>query len=108
MVAMQRIERNESPELQMLGRKMITNLRSRTPSRRYRRAWYGYCLFRVNWETLFPNSFVGDGKSYSNKISVGLSPHWFKLDRVSWSHDFELYVLGLRIHYARSYGGTFG
>jgi hypothetical protein len=88
----------------------MQNLRSRAPSRRYRRAWYGYCLFRICWETLQPNSgsFVGDGNAYSNKLSVGLSPHWFKWDKVSWSHDFELYVLGLRIHYARSYGGRFG
>lgn len=88
---------------------MFCNLRFRTPSRRYRRAWYGYCVFRVCWETIKSESpHVGFGKSYSNKLSFGLSPKWFKWDKESWSRDFELYVLGFRIHYARSYGGRFG
>lgn len=81
-------------------RRAGANFRWRTPSRRYRRAWYSYCLFRVCWETTFPDSFVGDGRSFSNKLSVGFSPQWFKWDHTQGTHDFELYVLGLRIHYA--------
>ena len=80
---------------------MISNLRIKGG---WRRNWYGICLFRVFWERGEP----GDGFGYSNKLSFGLSPRWFGWVRESWSVDFELYLLGLRIHYARSYGGRFG
>jgi hypothetical protein len=86
---------------------VLENFRWRTPNHRYRRMWYGYCLFRFCWETMFPDSFVGDGKSFSNKVSVGLSPQWFKVFSAT-KYDTEVYFLGLRIHYARSYGGRFG
>jgi len=82
---------------------MPTNLRIKTPSRRWRRNWYGYNLFRVCWE----NGEPGDGVGYSNKLSVGLSPRWFGWLRQTLG-DLEVYLLGLRVHYSRSYGGRFG
>lgn len=54
-------------------------------------------LFRLMWE----RGTVGDGKGYSAKLAVGLLPKLFYYD------DGRLTIFGLRIHYARSYGGIF-
>ncbi len=54
-------------------------------------------LFRLMWE----RGTVGDGKGYSAKLAVGLLPKLFHYD------DGRLTIFGLRIHYARSYGGIF-
>ncbi len=82
---------------------MLTNFRSRTPAWRYRRAPYGFLLFRVCWETGTP----GDGVGYSSKLSLAMSPNWFRV--LTWERDDkELYLLGLRVHHRRSYGGRFG
>jgi hypothetical protein len=52
-------------------------------------------LFRVMWE----RGTVGDGRGYSAKLAVGLMPKLFHRE------DGRVTVLGLRIHYCRSYGG---
>lgn len=54
-------------------------------------------LFRVMWE----RGTVGDGKGYSAKLAIGLRPSLFHYD------DGRLTIFGLRVHYARSYGGIF-
>lgn len=54
-------------------------------------------LFRVMWE----RGVVGDGHGYSAKLAVGFRPKLFHWD------DGRLTIFGLRIHYCRSYGGTF-
>lgn len=62
-----------------------------------------YRLFRVMWERGTP----GDGTGYSVKLSVALAPRllgWTREGRADWF----LFLAGLRIHYARSYGGRFG
>jgi hypothetical protein len=48
---------------------------------------------------------VGDGKGYSSKTSLALTPRLF-----SFRRDFGewiLTVLGVRLHHVRSYGGIF-
>lgn len=48
---------------------------------------------------------VGDGSGYSTKVSVALCPKLFGFYR-----EFDGWVLvvaGVRIHYARSFGGRF-
>lgn len=55
---------------------------------------------RVMWE----RGIVGDGDGYSVKLSVGLRPALFRWKR--GSTGWLLTVLGLRVHYDRSYGGT--
>lgn len=46
---------------------------------------------------------VGDGKGYSTKFSVGLAPVLFGLDREY--QGWTLFVLGVRLHWQRAYGG---
>lgn len=52
-------------------------------------------LFRVTWE----RGQVGDGRGYSAKVAIGLAPRLFHRD------DGRITVLGVRVHYAKSYGG---
>lgn len=53
-------------------------------------------LFRVMWE----RGEVGHGKGgYSAKLAVGLMP------RLYHREGGRVTILGLRVHYARSYGG---
>jgi len=59
-------------------------------------------LFRVLWE----RGHVGDGKGYSAKLAVGLTPRLIGFHRDTRT-DFIVSVLGLRVHYSRSYGGIF-
>lgn len=55
-------------------------------------------LFRIMWE----RGEVGQaGGGYSAKLAVGLMPKVFHWD------DGRLTVLGVRVHYCRSYGGIF-
>lgn len=75
-------------------------LRLDTPQRHFR-------LFRMVWER---GTF--DGRGYSVKFSVGVECRWFYLegfnrDRRCWKYDWRVTLLGLRLHYARSYGGRF-
>ena len=60
-----------------------------------------YRLFRVMW----CKGKVGDGRGYSAKLSFAFVPWIFNVRR-DW-HEFECTVLGLRVHYKRSYGGRF-
>lgn len=60
-------------------------------------------LFRLLWE----RGTVGDGRGYSAKLSVALTPHLWHFSR-GVTHNWLVTVLGLRIGYARSYGGIFG
>lgn len=64
-------------------------------------------LFRVMWE----RGIVGDGKGYSAKLAVGLEARllrWETSYRVREPrHDWCVTLFGVRIHYARSYGGRF-
>lgn len=60
-------------------------------------------LFRVMWERGEPGK---PGGGYSAKLSVALTPsllHWGCDSKTDWL----LTVLGLRLHYCRSYGGIF-
>lgn len=59
-------------------------------------------LFRVIWE----RGRVGDGEGYSAKLAVGLTPRLLGFHRDART-DFIVSILGLRIHYSRSYGGIF-
>lgn len=52
-------------------------------------------LFRIMWEV----GTVGDGRGYSAKLAIGLMPKLFHRE------DGRITILGLRVHYARSYGG---
>jgi hypothetical protein len=54
-------------------------------------------LFRVMWEV----GTVGDGKGYSAKLAVGIMPKFFHRE------GGRLTILGLRVHYCRSFGGIF-
>lgn len=58
-------------------------------------------LFRLVWHT----GTVGDGQGYSSKLSLALTPKLFRFssDALEW----EVILLGLRIHHCRSYGGLF-
>lgn len=56
-------------------------------------------LVRVMWI----RGIVGDGVGYSAKLSLGLYPRWFTF--VRGSNEWRLYLLGLRLHFERAYGG---
>ena len=61
-----------------------------------------YRLLRVVWVRGTP----GDGRGYSAKLSLALTPvlldwHW------DAEHDLSVTLLGVRVHYCRSYGGIF-
>lgn len=58
-------------------------------------------LFRFVWDV----GTVGDGKGYSNKFSLALTPRFFRFQSDVW--EWKIVLLGLRIHYIRSYGGRF-
>lgn len=59
-------------------------------------------LFRIMWE----RGTVGDGAGYSVKVAVSLRPSLFEMVRDA-EREIRLTVAGVRVHYARSYGGTF-
>ena len=59
-------------------------------------------LFRVMWE----RGTVGDGNGYSAKLALGLLPRLFMWERLA-AHDLLIVLLGVRLHYSRSYGGRF-
>jgi hypothetical protein len=65
----------------------------------------GERLFRVarwTWE----RGRVGDGRGYGAKFSLAFRPALFQFRRELDGWLFT--VLGVRLHYARSYGGRFG
>ena len=56
-------------------------------------------LFSIMWCV----GTVGDGKGYSAKITVALAPRFFM-----WRKEFYSYCLtiaGLRVHFAKNFGG---
>jgi hypothetical protein len=61
-------------------------------------------LFRLMWERGRPGV---PGGGYSAKLAIGLRPRLFHRER-EYGKAFLLTILGLRIHYSRSYGGIFG
>ena len=60
-------------------------------------------LFRVA-RIVWQRGCVGDGHGYSVKLTFGLRPKLFQWNR-GW-HDWALTIVGIRVHYARSYGGV--
>jgi len=65
--------------------------------------WDKYArIFRLG-RFLWTVGKVGDGKGYSNKLSIALTPKLFrwKMERNEWF----LTVLGIRFHRQRAYGG---
>ena len=80
---------------------MPENLRYKTVMRRdniqeFLRLW------RIMWERGTP----GDGKGYSAKFTVGLIKKAFAYQRDART-DWIVILAGIRLHYSRSYGGTF-
>ena len=60
-------------------------------------------LFRLLWERGTPGV---PGGGYSAKLAIGLRPRLFERER-EYGKAFLLTILGLRVHYSRSYGGIF-
>lgn len=60
-------------------------------------------LFRLMWERGTPGV---PGGGYSAKLAIGLRPRLFERER-EYGKAFLITILGLRIHYSRSYGGIF-
>ena len=58
-------------------------------------------LFRVMWE----RGTVGDGKGYSAKLAASLVLKLAEWQR--YSDGWRATVVGLSLHYRRSYGGRF-
>ncbi len=58
-------------------------------------------LFRVIWE----RGTVGDGKGYSAKLAASLVLKLAEWQR--YSDGWRATVVGLSLHYRRSYGGRF-
>src|SRR5207253_2573849 len=56
-------------------------------------------VFRCLWQ----RGTVGDGEGFSAQLSVSLLPSVGSFQR-AW-HDIAVVILGLRLHYKRSYGG---
>lgn len=61
-------------------------------------------LFRVA-RLVWDRGTVGDGTGYSVKLSVALAPRLFRFRREL--EGWILTLFGVRVHYARSYGGRF-
>ncbi len=78
----------------------MTGLRLKTVFRRDEIQGH-YRLFRVMWE----RGTVGDGRGYSNMVSVALDPRLFVWNRCYGS--WLLVLCGLRLHRKRSFGGIF-
>lgn len=60
-------------------------------------------LFRLMWERGRPGV---PGGGYSAKLAIGLRPRLFHRER-EYGKAFLITILGLRVHYSRSYGGIF-
>lgn len=61
--------------------------------------------FRL-WRIMYERGQVGDGKGYSVKVTIALARAWWARERLA-TYDRMVIVLGLRLHYSRSYGGRF-
>lgn len=60
-------------------------------------------LFRIAWERGIP----GDGEGYSNGWSISLIWKWPGFFAMHTPHNWRVTILGLSIHYLKSYGGRF-
>ena len=58
-------------------------------------------LLRLIWE----RGTVGDGKGYSAFFSLALMPRLFLIERTLFK--FRVVILGISLHWRRSYGGRF-
>lgn len=58
-------------------------------------------LVRLIWE----RGTVGDGKGYSAFFSLALMPRLFLVERTFFK--FRVVILGISLHWRRSYGGRF-
>jgi hypothetical protein len=61
-------------------------------------------LFRIMWER--GNPVVPGSGGYSAKLAIGLRPRIYEREQ-EFGAAFLVTILGLRVHYARSYGGIF-
>jgi hypothetical protein len=61
-------------------------------------------IARILWER---GDGPGTGRGYSAKLSFALDPKLFRLPERDASTDWRFTLLGLRLHYCRSYGGRF-
>lgn len=57
-------------------------------------------LFRIIWCC----GTVGDGKGYNARLSVALMPRFYSYVKKE-PYDIRITILGIAIHYSRSYGG---
>ena len=65
---------------------------------------YLYRIVRIMWERGQPGR---PGGGYSAKFTVALRPALFsRIERDSRT-DWRVTILGIRLHYCRSYGGVF-
>lgn len=60
-------------------------------------------VFRV-CRFLWTRGKVGDGKGYSAKFSVGLERRLIGFER--GYAEWHLWLVGIRLHYQRAYGGV--
>lgn len=60
-------------------------------------------LVRLMWERGTPGI---PGGGYSAKLAIGLRPRLFERER-AYGKAFLFTIIGLRVHYSRSYGGIF-
>jgi len=60
-------------------------------------------LFRIVWE----RGVVGDGRGYSAFLSLGLIPRLAAFQRKPTFCELRVTLLGVALHYRRSYGGRF-
>ncbi len=61
-------------------------------------------ILRVTWERGQPGR---PGGGYSAKFTVALDPALFSFIERDSATDWRFTLLGLRLHYCRSYGGIF-
>lgn len=93
-----------------VGCALLLHLMITAPSLRFKRVLRfdeiqkHFRLFRLLWERGTPGI---PGGGYSAKLAIGLRPRLFERER-EYGKAFLFTVLGLRIHYSRSYGGIYG
>lgn len=61
-------------------------------------------IVRIMWERGEPGQ---PGGGYSAKLTLAADPRLFRPWRRDARTDWRLTLAGLRVHYCRSYGGTF-
>lgn len=61
-------------------------------------------IARICWERGEPGK---PGGGYSAKFSIALTPRIFRWIERDATTDWRVTILGIRLHYSRSYGGIF-